>query len=278
MKVLIILSVLVFTLSKPKEECVSYGCVCEDSSVVFIQAPYCPDEAVNKCYANTSKCKKHKGKCAFIETGGLKKCLAEIPKPLPINMNKSCYVTGCNNDLCADQPKMTICEYNAKADCYRGAECKAQTNGNCSWSMTPELTKCLSMPQPIFTTGSKPCFATGCSKELCSDQDIMTTCDYNPMNICYLNAECTTHGDQCGWTVTSELNKCLADTRPVSSTGSKTCFVTGCNNDLCADQITMTTCEYNPKASCYLNAECTTQAVQCGWTMTPDLKNCLGAA
>lgn len=58
--------------------------------------------------------------------------------------------------------------------------------------------------------GQKPCKKTGCSGQVCSDQDVMTTCEYKPEYACYKKAACErqANGD-CGFTQTPELVACL---------------------------------------------------------------------
>jgi hypothetical protein len=59
--------------------------------------------------------------------------------------------------------------------------------------------------------GGGECKATGCSGTVCSDQDVVTTCEYRPEYACYQSATCTRQADgACGWTQTPELAACLA--------------------------------------------------------------------
>lgn len=61
-------------------------------------------------------------------------------------------------------------------------------------------------PQPA------ECRATGCSGTVCSAEDVVTTCEYRPEYACYQDATCARQADgQCGWTMTAELEACLAD-------------------------------------------------------------------
>ena len=65
------------------------------------------------------------------------------------------------------------------------------------------------------TSGSlKPCMKTGCSGQVCSDQEVMTTCEYKTEYACYKKAACErqANGD-CGFTPTPELNACLRKAR-----------------------------------------------------------------
>jgi len=55
------------------------------------------------------------------------------------------------------------------------------------------------------------CRATGCSSQVCADEDVITTCEFRPEFACYRNARCERQeNNQCEWTATPELNACLA--------------------------------------------------------------------
>lgn len=61
-----------------------------------------------------------------------------------------------------------------------------------------------------------PCKPTGCSGIVCSDEEVMTTCEYRPEYECYKTATCTRQDDgACGWTQTPELEACLKDPPPM---------------------------------------------------------------
>lgn len=63
--------------------------------------------------------------------------------------------------------------------------------------------------QPAPATGT--CRPTGCSGQVCSDQEMATDCQYKEEYACYQNARCERQADgQCGWTMTAELEQCLA--------------------------------------------------------------------
>ena len=61
--------------------------------------------------------------------------------------------------------------------------------------------------EPPAKTG---CVVTGCSRQVCADDDVMTTCQYRAEYACYRRARCErqTNG-KCGWTQTPELAACL---------------------------------------------------------------------
>src|SRR5262249_3870164 len=56
-----------------------------------------------------------------------------------------------------------------------------------------------------------PCKVTGCSGQICADQDMITTCEWRDSYACYETATCPRQAaGSCGWTDTPELDACLA--------------------------------------------------------------------
>ena len=63
----------------------------------------------------------------------------------------------------------------------------------------------------VSATGG--CKVTGCSSHICSDQDVVSTCEWTEAYACYQTATCARQADgECGWTETPELQTCLANT------------------------------------------------------------------
>lgn len=64
---------------------------------------------------------------------------------------------------------------------------------------------------PVSNGGSKGgCVVTGCSSQLCAEEEMITTCEYAPTYACYRGATCARQADgACGWTMTSQLAQCL---------------------------------------------------------------------
>lgn len=56
---------------------------------------------------------------------------------------KPCKKTGCSGQVCSDKEVITTCEYKTEYECYKRAACERQTNGECGFTPTPELTACL---------------------------------------------------------------------------------------------------------------------------------------
>ncbi len=64
-----------------------------------------------------------------------------------------------------------------------------------------------------------------------------------------------------------------------AGTAPSECIVGGCSSELCTDKAAgpvASDCIYRPEFACYKNATCAAQAGgHCGWTMTPELTQCL---
>jgi len=62
---------------------------------------------------------------------------------------------------------------------------------------------------------TRPCMKTGCSGQVCSDQQVTTTCEYRSEYDCYREATCERQANgECGFTQTRELRACLNRRRP----------------------------------------------------------------
>src|SRR3989344_8635370 len=63
--------------------------------------------------------------------------------------------------------------------------------------------------KPVVPGG---CLATGCSGQICSDEDVISTCEYKAEYACYKTAKCERQEDgKCGWTPTEDLVTCLGE-------------------------------------------------------------------
>ncbi len=88
------------------------------------------------------------------------------------------------------------------------------------WSKTPAPSavgspKPTPMPAPEPTPTPSPktsggCHPTGCSGQVCSDEEVITTCEFRAEFACYKSATCErqTNG-ACGWTPSPSLTACL---------------------------------------------------------------------
>jgi hypothetical protein len=63
--------------------------------------------------------------------------------PGPSQNPKPCFKTGCSGQVCADEEVITTCEFKPEYECYKRAKCERQANGQCGFTDTPELRRCL---------------------------------------------------------------------------------------------------------------------------------------
>jgi len=60
----------------------------------------------------------------------------------------------------------------------------------------------------------KPCMKTGCSRQVCSDEEVITTCEFKTEYECYKTAACERQKNGgCGFTQTPQLIACLKRAR-----------------------------------------------------------------
>jgi hypothetical protein len=75
---------------------------------------------------------------------------------------------------------------------------------------------CRAKDAPPATTD---CHPTGCSAQVCSERDVVTTCEFLPHYACYHDATCEQQPDgSCGWTPTEDLQRCIAEASHVGPT------------------------------------------------------------
>lgn len=61
-------------------------------------------------------------------------------------------------------------------------------------------------------TASGGCKISGCSAQICAEEEMASTCEYRESYACYRTAKCERQaGGKCGWTDTTELRQCLAN-------------------------------------------------------------------
>jgi hypothetical protein len=57
-----------------------------------------------------------------------------------------CMIGGCSSQLCVEESDGNVasnCMYSPQYACYKTAECKRQTTGQCGWTETPALAACM---------------------------------------------------------------------------------------------------------------------------------------
>ena len=133
---------------------------------------------------------------------------------------KICRKTGCSGQICSDQDVVSTCEWRNEYACYQDATCEVQADGECGWTEDDALRSCLGQPvdggvepepEPEPGEGGGECRRAGCSGQLCTDRDVVTTCEWLPEYACYQQATCERQADgQCGFTQDEALTSCLA--------------------------------------------------------------------
>lgn len=88
--------------------------------------------------------------------------------------------------------------------------------GSAGYSWCEQKQKCLRIWEESCESTTQPaikaCRPTGCSGQICADEDVVSTCEWTPIYACYKTAKCEKQSDgKCGWTKTSELESCLAN-------------------------------------------------------------------
>lgn len=194
--------------------------------------------------------------CTCTEAGVACTKKACLPPPVP---EGECRKTGCSGHICADRDQPSTCEWREEYACYREAECKRQMDGRCGFTATDTLKACLAKTAKTCVQDGKTypigatfpaadgcntctcteagpactrkaclpspgaCRRTGCSGQICSDQDVASTCEWRDEYACYKEAECTRQADgRCGFTPTPALKACLGKTSGACQYGGKT--------------------------------------------------------
>jgi hypothetical protein len=108
------------------------------------------------------------GQCLIVSGVGENQCSSDFDCQTQTNpstyIGAKCKLAGCSQELCVNKTSpdiSTICLYKDEYACFKqGARCEQQTDGNCGWTQTPELTACQNsyrgIPQPSPSTTPKP--------------------------------------------------------------------------------------------------------------------------
>lgn len=54
-----------------------------------------------------------------------------------------CRITGCSGQICAESDIITSCEVLPVYGCYKTAHCERQVDGDCGWTESEELMRCI---------------------------------------------------------------------------------------------------------------------------------------
>lgn len=123
----------------------------------------------------------------------------------------SCSAQGilCTLRACAPAPGGGTCSYNGKTYATGASFPSSDNCNNCGCQADGNIicTERACAPAPTPTD----CKKTGCSGEICSDQDVASACLWTAAFACYQTATCERQaGGACGFTASAALTQCLA--------------------------------------------------------------------
>jgi hypothetical protein len=157
---LLLLNIIIFInsrMTRPVNDCVDWGCTCADPGMRFFAAPTCPNKATANCYATLSKCTRQAGQCGYKDSLSLRQCLKRAGAGGLGTVEKKCTIGGCSGEICTEytgEAVAGICIWREEFACYKNynAVCAVQATGECGWTMTPELDRCLnsSHTDPVY--------------------------------------------------------------------------------------------------------------------------------
>jgi hypothetical protein len=219
--------------------CVDSECIyqfdCELSHAVCdMVEPTCPDGQVitvlNGCYGpcvDPSACESTQSSClSKDDCPSLHECLVYCPDCVG---DPGC-TSNCEGLCVPVEPECIegqacVLEDGIFGTCVDGTcdidDILCGSGGSCPNGLTcVEVCDSICLPVPgetcepqcwdLCQSVSDSCHATGCSGEVCSDREVVTTCEWQLEYECYRDAECARQDNgECGWTATTELEQCL---------------------------------------------------------------------
>jgi len=127
-------------------------------------------------------------------------------------------------------------------------------------------------PRETHPDRRKRCFKTGCSKQICADRPIRTTCENKCEYNCYRDyANCNNVDGDCKWSINPRFVRCIQNCKQPN------CIKTGCSGQICADKPTASTCEYKCEYDCYKYANCNSDNIRgkCQWQTNSQFDRCV---
>jgi hypothetical protein len=67
----------------------------------------------------------------------------DVPLRFSVSPTAACRPTGCSSQICSDADVITDCIYLPEYACYKNEKCERQSDGNCGWTQTANLTSCI---------------------------------------------------------------------------------------------------------------------------------------
>ena len=108
-------------------------------------------------------------------------------------------------------------ECKSPKDC-KGAhdECEGEwsCDGECSWVCTTKETPIKDTPPKGQGCNSdSDCIITGCSSQICSNEPVISTCEWREEYACVKLSECGCNEGQCKWTENDVYLSCIQDAK-----------------------------------------------------------------
>ena len=146
-----------------------------------------------------------------------KKCELVAPKDIVCNAFSMNPHSCPPNFTCLENPMIADAGGKCVQNCggFAGFQCsdpneECVDNPNDSCDPNNGGADCGGICQPKAATGA--CVKTGCSGQICADQDMFSTCEWREEYACYQTATCERQSTgKCGWTMTPQLSSCLAN-------------------------------------------------------------------
>ena len=252
--------------------CYKTGCsghICASKQIIST----CEWKEEYQCYKD-QECifDSNSSQCQWSDPKALEKC---VSGEIPTQSEKKCVVGGCGA-ACVEEggPTIFCFAYLPWYKCYKSEYCTRLSDGNCGFTNTREIEKC------VEETKNPTCIRSGCSGELCVPEgdprtELSGICQWKPEYDCYRNAKCSSNElGQCNWEQTKELDKCIEKAKRKDFE----CVVDGCNGEICrksTDLARMSPCVYKPELACYKEAECFKTGNDCKWKTNARFNVCL---
>lgn len=143
-------------------------------------------------------------------------------------------MAGCVKEKIQErgEGKLTDIGCDAVKPCSKGYECIKLPEKNTPVCVTPDVLQnpkykdCVvleSYPAQLRCPKEEPairgcekdsdCKISGCNREICAKEEMMSVCIYKPEFECYKLTRCECHDGKCGWEQTEEFLECLASNK-----------------------------------------------------------------
>ncbi len=289
---------------KPDNQLPCIKCVPPVVGLCSSQEPSLPNECEN---GGNAFCKATGEECSLTDKVPCIACIppnqcgnGRIDLEQPTEVDQGCSVTGTSNQLC--MPEGLVPDdfgmFQPSDQCYQGAHCQ-NSNGSCSWEMTPELQQCLQengggLPQGCFCQGDvlnadcpvrfsrNPCEGGG-PLGRAEPTRLAAQIVVDPPVVCPTDIKkCCGDDGRIFWVdrdpVTCQFPQCSNDFTKCGADLTQ-CVQAGCNGSQCVPlgEVTQSPwCGVDPKAACYAMGTCGKKpGGGCGWLPNAAFDECM---